>query len=111
MPICRNAALPGPFPGRARLYDDTSHTRYKFYRSNSGAKKWGNDALGNTTLANGAAVAPNFANDDKYCMSEWCRTTNDSNLQARFGRARSGAQTGLYRPRETCNLSPHVSHG
>ena len=70
---------------RVRIHNDTGYTLYKFYSTNSGAKKWGSDVLRNTTLANGAAVTLNFANDDGYCVFDFRAVFEDGTELQRGG--------------------------
>ena len=56
---------------RVRIHNDTGYTLYKFYSTNSGAKKWGRDVLGSKTLANGAAMTLNFDNSEGYCLFDF----------------------------------------
>ena len=70
---------------RVRIHNDTGYTLYKFYSTNSGAKKWGNDVLGSSTLANGAAMTLNFDNVDGYCVFDFRAVFEDGTELQRGG--------------------------
>ncbi len=85
MVLAGSATVASATDYRVRIHNDTGYTLYKFYSTNSGAKKWGSDVLGNTTLANGAAVTLNFANDDGYCVFDFRAVFEDGTELQRGG--------------------------
>lgn len=50
-----------------RIHNDTGLTLYRFYSTNTGASRWGQDVMGSSTLAPGASMKLNFDNEDGYC--------------------------------------------
>jgi len=56
---------------RVRIHNDTGMTLYKFYSTNTGSTRWGNDVMGATTLANGSSMKLNFANNEGYCLFDF----------------------------------------
>ena len=70
---------------RVRIHNDAGYTLYKFYSTNSGAKKWGSDVLGKGTLANGAAMTLNFDNADGYCVFDFRAVFEDGTELQRGG--------------------------
>ena len=50
-----------------RIHNDTGVTLYRFYSTNSGSTKWGNDVMGSSTLPSGSAMKLNFDNTFGYC--------------------------------------------
>lgn len=50
-----------------RIYNNTSVTLYRFYSTNSGSDRWGNDVMGSSTLPPGASMRLNFDNQYGYC--------------------------------------------
>ena len=50
-----------------RIHNNTGVTIYRFYSTNSGASKWGNDVMGSSTLPPGASMRLNFDNKYGYC--------------------------------------------
>jgi hypothetical protein len=50
-----------------RIHNDTGVTLYRFYSTNSGSDRWGNDVMGSSTLAPGASMRLNFDNKYGYC--------------------------------------------
>ena len=57
----------GAVDRNVRIHNDTGVTIYRFYSTNSGASKWGNDVMGSSTLEPGAAMRLNFDNKYGYC--------------------------------------------
>ena len=54
-----------------RIHNDTGVTLYRFYSTNSGASKWGNDVMGKSTLPTGGVMSMNFANNKGYCLFDF----------------------------------------
>lgn len=50
-----------------RIHNDTGVTLYRFKSTNSGAKTWGSDVMGNSTLPSGSSMMLNFDNKYDYC--------------------------------------------
>ena len=50
-----------------RIHNDTGVTLYRFYSTNSGSDRWGNDVMGSSTLPPGASMRLNFDNQYGYC--------------------------------------------
>jgi hypothetical protein len=49
------------------IHNNTGYTIYRFYSTNTGAKKWGNDVMGSSTLPSGNYMHLNFDNKYGYC--------------------------------------------
>lgn len=54
-----------------RIHNDTGVTLYRFYSTDSGSKRWGNDVMGSSTLEPGASMRLNFDNDYGYCLFDF----------------------------------------
>ena len=65
--VAASAASADNIDRNVRIHNDTGVTIYRFYSTNSGASKWGNDVMGNSTLPSGASMRLNFANKYDYC--------------------------------------------
>ena len=53
------------------IHNNTGYTIYRFYSTNSGASKWGNDVMGSTTLPYGNYMQLNFDNKYDYCVFDF----------------------------------------
>ncbi len=49
------------------IHNNTGYTIYRFYSTNSGATRWGNDVMGSSTLPQGTYMHLNFDNKYNYC--------------------------------------------
>ena len=49
------------------IHNNTGYTIYRFYSTNSGASRWGNDVMGSSTLPQGTFMQLNFDNKYNYC--------------------------------------------
>jgi len=56
---------------RLRIHNDTGLTLYRFYSTNTGSTRWGNDVMGSSTLASGSSMKLNFANSKGYCLFDF----------------------------------------
>ena len=65
------AAGPALADRRVRIHNDTGLTLYRFYSTNSGATKWGHDAMGSSTLPSGSYMTMNFDNAKGYCLFDF----------------------------------------
>lgn len=65
------------------IHNDTGLTLYKFYSTNSGASKWGNDVMGSSTLPNGASMRLNFDNSKGYCEFDFRAVFEDGSVLQR----------------------------
>lgn len=70
---------------RLRIHNDTGITLYRFYSTNTGSKRWGSDVMGTTTLASGASMKLNFANNDGYCLFDFRAIFSDGTELTRQG--------------------------
>ena len=61
----------GAVDRNVNIHNNTGYTIYRFYSTNSGASKWGNDVMGNSTLANGNYMHLNFDNKYNYCKFDF----------------------------------------
>lgn len=68
---------------RVRIHNDTGLTLYRFYSTNSGAKKWGSDVMGSSTLASGRSMRLNFANSKDYCIFDFRAVFTDGTILQR----------------------------
>lgn len=66
-----------------RIHNDTGLTLYRFYSTNSGAKKWGSDVMGSSTLASGSSMKLNFANAKNYCEFDFRAVFTDGTILQR----------------------------
>lgn len=53
------------------IHNNTGYTIYRFYSTNAGASKWGNDVMGSSTLADGNYMQLNFDNQYDYCKFDF----------------------------------------
>lgn len=67
------------------IHNDTGVTIYRFYSTNSGAKRWGNDVMGNSTLPNGRAMNLNFDNKYGYCNFDFRAEFSDGSVLQKNG--------------------------
>jgi hypothetical protein len=65
--LTATAATADNIDRNVRIHNDTGVTIYRFYSTNSGAKKWGNDVMGSSTLPSGSSMRLNFDNKYNYC--------------------------------------------
>lgn len=70
---------------RVRIHNQTGITLYRFYSTNTGSDRWGNDVMGSTTLAPGSSMRLNFANKDGYCLFDFKAIFEDGTELARQG--------------------------
>jgi hypothetical protein len=63
-----------------RIHNDTGMTLYKFYSTNSGATKWGNDVMGSSTLPSGSSMRLNFDNGNGYCEFDFRAVFEDGTV-------------------------------
>ena len=68
-----------------RIHNDTGVEIYRFYSTNSGASKWGNDVMGDATLPPGAAMNLNFDNDYGYCEFDFRAEFSDGDVLQKNG--------------------------
>lgn len=61
----------GAVDRNVNIHNNTGYTIYRFYSTNSGATKWGNDVMGNSTLPNGNYMHLNFDNKYNYCKFDF----------------------------------------
>jgi hypothetical protein len=54
-----------------RIHNDTSVTLYRFYSTDSGSDRWGNDVMGSSTLEPGRSMRLNFDNKYGYCLFDF----------------------------------------
>jgi hypothetical protein len=53
------------------IHNNTGYTIYRFYSTNSGSTRWGNDVMGSSTLPNGNYMHLNFDNKYGYCKFDF----------------------------------------
>ncbi len=56
---------------KVRIHNDTGLTLYRFFSTNSGSTRWGNDVMGSSTLASGRSMSLNFDNSYGYCLFDF----------------------------------------
>ena len=67
------------------IHNDTGVTIYRFYSTNSGASRWGNDVMGNSTLPDGSAMRLNFDNRFGYCSFDFRAEFSDGSVLEKSG--------------------------
>jgi hypothetical protein len=60
-----------------RIHNNTGVTLYRFYSTDSGSKKWGNDVMGSSTLESGRSMKLNFDNRYGYCEFDFLAVFED----------------------------------
>jgi len=70
---------------RVTIHNNTDLTLYRFYSTNSGAKNWGRDVMGSSTLAPGQAMSLNFDNSFGYCEFDFRAVFEDGQELTRGG--------------------------
>lgn len=63
-----------------RIHNDTGLVLYKFQSTNSGAKRWGSDVMGSSTLASGTYMNLNFDNTKGYCEFDFRAVFEDGSV-------------------------------
>ena len=62
------------------IHNNTGVTIYRFYSTNSGAKRWGGDVMGSSTLPDGSAMNLNFDNKYGYCEFDFRAEFSDGSV-------------------------------
>jgi hypothetical protein len=70
---------------RVRIHNETGLVLYKFQSTNSGAKRWGSDVMGSSTLDSGAAMTLNFDNKHDYCEFDFRAVFEDGSVLEKAG--------------------------
>lgn len=70
---------------KVRIHNDTGVSLYGFTSTNSGAKNWGSDVLGNSTLPSGSSMVLNFDNAKGYCLFDFKAVFEDGDVLERGG--------------------------
>ncbi len=77
------AAQAQSYDRHVRIHNDTGLTLYRFYSTNSGAKRWGSDVMGASTLPSGRSMRLNFANAKGYCNFDFRAVFTDGTILQR----------------------------
>jgi hypothetical protein len=65
--LLASAVTAGAVDRNVNIHNNTGYTIYRFYSTNTGSSRWGNDVMGSSTLPNGTYMHLNFDNKFKYC--------------------------------------------
>ncbi len=69
--LVASALSAGAVDRNVNIHNNTGYAIYRFYSTNSGATKWGNDVMGSSTLPYGNFMRLNFDNKYNYCMFDF----------------------------------------
>lgn len=69
--VLASALSAGAVDRNVNIHNNTGYTIYRFYSTNSGASKWGNDVMGSSTLPDGTYMHLNFDNRYNYCQFDF----------------------------------------
>ncbi|MFC3180849.1 hypothetical protein [Cypionkella sinensis] len=63
-----------------RIHNNTGLTLVKFQSTNSGAKRWGSDVMGASTLPTGGSMKLHFDNAEGYCEFDFKAVFSDGTV-------------------------------
>ena len=69
--LVASALSAGAVDRNVNIHNNTGYTIYRFYSTNSGSTRWGNDVMGNSTLSQGNFMHLNFDNKYNYCKFDF----------------------------------------
>ena len=83
--LAGSAMTAAAYDRHVTIHNDTGMTLYRFYSTNSGASRWGNDVMGTSTLPNGSSMRLNFDNSKGYCNFDFRAVFEDSTEATKAG--------------------------
>jgi len=81
--LAGSAMTAAAYDRHVTIHNNTGMTLYRFYSTNSGASRWGNDVMGTSTLPNGSSMRLNFDNSKGYCNFDFRAVFEDGTVLQR----------------------------
>ena len=81
--LAGSAMTSAAYDRHVTIHNDTGMTLYRFYSTNSGASRWGNDVMGTSTLPSGRSMRLNFDNAKGYCNFDFRAVFEDGTVLQR----------------------------